>query len=49
MSKRLIALLLIIAMTFACLIGCGKEDDSISEAVSEGSEKTLTLSMYLIS
>ena len=49
MSKRLIALLLSLVMVFACLVGCGKEDDGISDAVTEGSEKTMTLSMYLVS
>ncbi len=49
MSKRLIALLLSLVMVFACLVGCGKEDDGISDAVSEGSEKTMTLSLYLMS
>ena len=48
MSKRLIALLLSLVMVFACLVGCGKEDDAISETVTEGSEKTITLSMYLM-
>ena len=48
MSKRLIALLLSLVMVFACLVGCGKEDDAISETVAEGSEKTMTLSMYLM-
>ena len=49
MSKRLIALLLSLVMVFACLVGCGKEDDAISDTVAEGSEKTMTLSMYLVS
>lgn len=48
MSKRLIALLLSLVMVFACLVGCAKEDDGISDAVTEGSEKTMTLSMYLM-
>ena len=48
MSKRLIALLLSLVMVLACLVGCGEEDDGISDAVTEGSEKTMTLSMYLM-
>lgn len=49
MSKRLIALLLSLVMVFACLVGCGEDDDGIGDAVTEGSEKTMTLSMYLMS
>ncbi len=49
MSKRLIALLLSLVMVLACLVGCGKDDDGIGDAVDAGSEKTMTLSMYLMS
>ena len=49
MTKRLIALLLSLVMLLGCLIGCGEKDDEISNIAEEGSEKTITLSMYLMS
>ena len=48
MTKRIIALLLSLVMVLACLVGC-KKDDAIDETIKEGSEKTITLSMYLMS
>lgn len=49
MTKRLVALLLSLIMLLGCLVGCGKKDDEIEDIANEGSEKTITLSMYLMS
>ena len=48
MTKRLIALLLSLIMVLACFVGCNQKDD-VDEIVDEGSERTTTLSMYLMS
>ena len=48
MTKRLIALLLSLIMVLACFVGCNQKDD-VTEIVDEGSERTATLSMYLMS
>ena len=49
MTKRLIALLLSLIMVFACLVGCGKEDDTIEDIENEASASAMTFSMYLMS
>ena len=49
MTKRLVALLLSLIMLLGCLVSCGEKDDEIEDIAKEGSEKTITLSMYLMS
>ncbi len=50
MTKRLICLLLSLVMLLSCLAGCAdKGDDPLDEIADDASEKTLTLSMYLMS
>ena len=49
MTKRLVALLLALIMLLACLVGCGQKEDEIENIAAEGSERTTTLSMYLMS
>ena len=49
MTKKLVALLLALIMVLACLVSCGETEDEIEDIAEEGSEKTITLSVYLMS
>lgn len=49
MGKRILSLLLCLLMFGACLAGCSKKDDDIDNITEEGSAKTATIAMHLMS